>query len=73
VIALFSGAQMVSVGILGECVGRMHLRGMQRPTYLVRVDGRDDRPRAGLSFGAQPPANVHEDPDSVAAELRHRR
>jgi glycosyltransferase involved in cell wall biosynthesis len=72
-IALFSGAQMVSLGILGEYIGRMHFRGMQRPTYLVRVDGRDDGPRAGLSFGAQPPANVHEDPDSVAAELRHRR
>jgi glycosyltransferase involved in cell wall biosynthesis len=71
-IALFSGAQMVSLGILGEYIGRMHFRGMQRPTYLVRVDGRDDGPRAGLSFGAQPAANVHEDPDSVAAELRHR-
>jgi undecaprenyl-phosphate 4-deoxy-4-formamido-L-arabinose transferase len=70
-VALFSGAQMISLGILGEYIGRMHFRGMQRPTYLVRVDGGDDGPRAGLSFGAQPPANVHEDPDSVAAELRH--
>ena len=70
-IALFSGAQMISLGILGEYIGRMHFRGMQRPTYLVRVDGRGDGPRAGLSFGAQPAANVYEDPDSVAAELRH--
>jgi undecaprenyl-phosphate 4-deoxy-4-formamido-L-arabinose transferase len=71
-IALFSGAQMVSLGILGEYIGRMHFRGMQRPTYLVRVDGREDGPRAGISFGARPPVSVHEDPDSVAAELRHR-
>jgi hypothetical protein len=71
VIALFSGPQMVSVGILGKCVGRMHFRGMQRPTYLVLMAGRDDGPRAGLFF-AHSPANVHGDPDSVAAELRHR-
>jgi hypothetical protein len=69
---LFSGAQMVSVGILGECVGRMHFRGMQRPTYLVLMAGRDDGTRAGLFFGTQPPANVQGDPDSVAAGLRHR-
>ena len=70
-VALFSGAQMISIGILGEYIGRMHFRGMQRPTYLVRVDGGDDGPRAGLSFGAQPLVSVHEDPDSVASELRH--
>jgi glycosyltransferase involved in cell wall biosynthesis len=69
-IALFSGAQMLSLGILGEYIGRMHFRGMQRPTYLVRVDGRDDGPRVGLSFNAQPPAAINEDPDSVAAELK---
>jgi undecaprenyl-phosphate 4-deoxy-4-formamido-L-arabinose transferase len=34
-VALFSGAQMLSIGILGEYVGRLHFRGMGRPTYLI--------------------------------------
>ncbi|MGH3384904.1 MAG: glycosyltransferase family 2 protein [Nocardioidaceae bacterium] len=40
-IALFSGAQMLSIGILGEYVGRMHFRSMQRPPFLVRTDSHD--------------------------------
>jgi glycosyltransferase involved in cell wall biosynthesis len=50
-IALFSGAQMLSIGILGEYVGRIHFRGMQRPTFLVRVEGHVDGPRDGLPGG----------------------
>jgi undecaprenyl-phosphate 4-deoxy-4-formamido-L-arabinose transferase len=69
-IALFSGAQMLSIGILGEYIGRMHFRGMQRPTYVVRVDGRDDGPKAGITAASQPPATRYEDPDDVARELR---
>jgi len=34
-IALFSGAQMLSIGILGEYLGRLHFRSMGRPTYVV--------------------------------------
>ena len=34
-IALFSAAQMVGIGILGEYVGRIHTGGLGRPTYVV--------------------------------------
>jgi undecaprenyl-phosphate 4-deoxy-4-formamido-L-arabinose transferase len=34
-VALFSGAQMLSIGILGEYIGRLHFRSMGRPTYVV--------------------------------------
>lgn len=37
-IALFSSAQMVALGILGEYVGRIHSTGMGRPMYVVRSD-----------------------------------
>lgn len=37
-IAIFSGAQMISIAVLGEYVGRLHTRSMQRPTYVVRRD-----------------------------------
>jgi glycosyltransferase involved in cell wall biosynthesis len=70
-IALFSGAQMLSVGILGEYVGRLHFRSMHRPTFLVRVDGepgRHDDPRRGDGVGLRP----METPDAVAASLRRR-
>ncbi|RCG29390.1 glycosyltransferase [Sphaerisporangium album] len=35
-ITLFSSAQLMSIGILGEYVGRIHTGGMGRPTYVVR-------------------------------------
>jgi glycosyltransferase involved in cell wall biosynthesis len=36
VIALFSGAQLFALGIIGEYLARMHFRMMARPTYAVR-------------------------------------
>jgi undecaprenyl-phosphate 4-deoxy-4-formamido-L-arabinose transferase len=35
-IAIFSGAQMFSIGIIGEYLARMHFRTMERPAYSVR-------------------------------------
>ena len=35
-VALFSSAQMMALGILGEYVGRIHSTGIGRPTYVVR-------------------------------------
>ncbi len=35
-IAIFSGAQLFSLGIIGEYLARMHARTMQPPTYSVR-------------------------------------
>jgi undecaprenyl-phosphate 4-deoxy-4-formamido-L-arabinose transferase len=35
IIAIFSGAQLVALGIIGEYLARMHLRTMERPPYLV--------------------------------------
>jgi glycosyltransferase involved in cell wall biosynthesis len=42
VIAIFSGAQLFSLGIIGEYLARLHHRMMERPTYAVRetVGGR---------------------------------
>jgi glycosyltransferase involved in cell wall biosynthesis len=57
-IALFSAAQMVSVGVLGEYIGRLHFRSMQKPTYVVRVDTQ------------QEVAPAHQKADDVARALR---
>lgn len=35
IIAIFSGAQMVALGVMGEYLARMHLRTMERPAYVV--------------------------------------
>ena len=37
-IALFSGAQLLALGIIGEYLARMHFRTMERPTYTVREE-----------------------------------
>jgi hypothetical protein len=37
VIAVFSGAQLFALGIIGEYLARMHFRMMDRPVYTVRA------------------------------------
>jgi glycosyltransferase involved in cell wall biosynthesis len=37
-IALFSGAQMLAIGVVGEYVGRLHSAGSGRPTYVLREE-----------------------------------
>jgi glycosyltransferase involved in cell wall biosynthesis len=36
VIAIFSGAQLFAVGVIGEYLARLHFRSMERPVYTVR-------------------------------------
>lgn len=35
IISIFSGAQLLALGIIGEYLARMHFRTMERPPYLV--------------------------------------
>lgn len=43
VIAIFSGAQLLALGIIGQYLARMHYRMMDRPTYAVRsTAGREE-------------------------------
>jgi glycosyltransferase involved in cell wall biosynthesis len=44
VIIVFSGAQLVTLGIIGEYLARVHFRLMERPSYTIRVG--DAAPRA---------------------------
>jgi undecaprenyl-phosphate 4-deoxy-4-formamido-L-arabinose transferase len=43
IIAIFSGAQLFALGIIGEYLARIHFRTMDRPTYLVRQVTDEDR------------------------------
>jgi undecaprenyl-phosphate 4-deoxy-4-formamido-L-arabinose transferase len=36
VIAIFGGAQLFALGVIGEYLARLHFRTMERPTYTVR-------------------------------------
>lgn len=36
IVALFSGAQLFALGIIGEYLARMHFRVIDKPTYVVR-------------------------------------
>ena len=42
IIAIFSGVQLLILGIMGEYVARMHFRLMERPTYGVAETTDDD-------------------------------
>jgi undecaprenyl-phosphate 4-deoxy-4-formamido-L-arabinose transferase len=47
ITAIFSGAQLFALGVIGEYLARIHFRTMDRPTYLVSetvaCDGADGR------------------------------
>ena len=36
IISIFSGVQLLAIGIIGEYLARMHFRMMERPSYVVR-------------------------------------
>jgi hypothetical protein len=38
IVALFSGAQLFALGIIGEYLSRIHFRSMQKPPYVARAD-----------------------------------
>ncbi|MDQ3823744.1 MAG: glycosyltransferase family 2 protein [Actinomycetota bacterium] len=38
IIAIFSGVQLLTLGVIGEYLGRMHGRVMDRPAYAVREE-----------------------------------
>lgn len=42
-IAIFSGAQLFAIGIIGEYLARMHFRLMARPTFVVRSSTDEDQ------------------------------
>jgi len=46
VIAIFSGAQLFSLGIIGEYLARMHSKTMERPSYVIRDSRRGSSPKA---------------------------
>ncbi len=37
-ISLFAGAQMLTIGIIGEYLGRQHARSMGRPMYMIKKE-----------------------------------
>lgn len=46
IIAVFSGAQLFALGVIGEYLARIHFRIMEKPPYVIRFDIEHDR---GLS------------------------
>ena len=49
IIAIFSGAQLFALGIIGEYLARMHFRMMDRPPYIVR--NQHKRPFEAAEYG----------------------
>ena len=60
-ISIFAGAQMFTLGVIGEYLARMHLRVMDKPAYVV--EERTD------AIGARDPAAIPIDDDQVPHPL----
>ena len=49
IIAIFSGAQLFALGVIGEYLARMHFRMMNRPAYAIReITGGESSNAPGL-------------------------
>ena len=46
-VSIFSGVQLLTLGIMGEYLARMHVRIMERPPYVVRRAASGSRPDQG--------------------------
>jgi glycosyltransferase involved in cell wall biosynthesis len=46
-IAIFSGAQLFALGIIGEYLARIHFRIMDKPTYVIRKKHEQDKENYG--------------------------
>jgi len=68
-LSILSGMVMLSIGVLGEYLGRLHFRSMQRPTYIVRTEQHVVEPRAGLPGTTLPLVVESVLPDDVAEAL----
>jgi undecaprenyl-phosphate 4-deoxy-4-formamido-L-arabinose transferase len=42
IVGIFSGAQLLALGIIGEYLARMHFRMMDKPSYVVRERSGED-------------------------------
>jgi undecaprenyl-phosphate 4-deoxy-4-formamido-L-arabinose transferase len=57
-IAIFSGAQLFALGVIGEYLARIHFRTMQRPTYAVLDTTSNGEDRTENSTHAVVSANI---------------
>lgn len=57
-VTLFSGVQLLSLGVLGEYVGRMHFRSMGKPPYVVRQQVGFDDQVSPTGDGVDPPTSL---------------
>jgi undecaprenyl-phosphate 4-deoxy-4-formamido-L-arabinose transferase len=48
IVAIFSGAQLFALGMIGEYVARIHFRTMDRPAYVVRKSTRPFEAGSGV-------------------------
>lgn len=64
VIAIFSGAQLFALGIIGEYLARMHFRMMEKPAYVSRRDPKESR--------KEKPWDIPMNPEFSARSMRKR-
>lgn len=69
-IAIFAGAQLFALGIIGEYLSRMHFRSMDRPPYVVLDEAAADARAAGSRQDAvtSPSASAAGGPAGYASE-----
>lgn len=69
--AVFSGMTMLSLGVIGNYLGRMYTSSQNKPTYVVRVQGDMGR-RVGISTSPVVAGHSEAERDAVATAQQER-
>jgi undecaprenyl-phosphate 4-deoxy-4-formamido-L-arabinose transferase len=69
--ALFSGLTMLSLGVIGNYLGRTYVSSQNRPTYVVRIQGDAGR-HVGLPSAPRVAGSSEAERDALAAAQRER-
>jgi dolichol-phosphate mannosyltransferase len=68
IVAGFGALQLVSIGILGEYIGRMYAHLQGRPTYFIAYDSLAAEHSVGHGGPTDTPLPAHPQPETITAE-----
>ncbi|MBR0266449.1 MAG: glycosyltransferase family 2 protein [Clostridia bacterium] len=73
IICLLGGIQLISIGVLGQYIGKTYLEAKRRPRYIISARTWEPEARHWIEEGTQEPAKAPVIPQSPEEKMKKRR